>query len=181
MIREIWKPIKDFEGLYEVSSLGRVASLPRLKKYKNSGGFAKVDGRILTIRKQRDGYWLAYLSKESKQYYRYVHRLVAEAFLGPVPEELTVNHKDGDKNNNIPNNLEYCTMKENNAHAGRINLKPAGIYHHNSVLTKENQSFILKKFDQGWTHKKIALQLKVSRSTVSYFLAGKTYMKDVKP
>ena len=106
---EEWRPVRDFEGLYEVSNLARVRSVDRWKKYRGyDDRFAFCKGRILSPCLLHCGYYLVVLSKDGVLYRRTVHRLVAEAFV-PNPENLPqVNHKDENKSNNIPSNLEWC-------------------------------------------------------------------------
>ena len=99
MKKEIWKDIKNYEGLYQVSNLGRVKSL-----YYN---------KILQNAVQKDGYFQVSLSKNGIQKMYLVHRLVAEAFLPNPHNYLCVNHKDEDKSNNIYTNLEWCDVKYN--------------------------------------------------------------------
>lgn len=103
---EIWKPKKDYEGLYEVSNLGRVKSL-------GNGNSNNSKERILKPGKVKGGYLQICLSKNRKHKNFYIHRLVAEAFL-PNPDNLPfINHKDEDKTNNSVENLEWCTFEYN--------------------------------------------------------------------
>lgn len=100
-MKEIWKSVKGYEGLYEVSSLGRV------KNVKKSKFIAIVK------RDKNSEYRCASLSKDGTQKIYGVHRLVAEAFL-PNPENLpVVNHKDENPANNCVENLEWCTQQYN--------------------------------------------------------------------
>lgn len=92
-MEEIWKDIKDYEELYWVSNLGRVKSKRKILKPINSE-YLKVG-----------------LSKNGIQTTKYIHRLVAETFLGK--SDLQVNHKDENKHNNCVDNLEWITFKEN--------------------------------------------------------------------
>ena len=109
-MNEEWKPIKDFEGLYEVSNLGRVRSLDR--HVKNQGTFV-LRGKLLALTADKRGYKHLLLWKNGKSKLGLVHRLVAAAFI-PNPCNLPqVNHKDENKGNNNVSNLEWCTAKYN--------------------------------------------------------------------
>lgn len=101
-VREVWKDVKGYEGLYAVSNLGNIYSYYMKKQKKQS------------IRK--DGYKFVVLKKNGKQKYMMVHRLVAEAFI-PNPENLPmINHKDENPLNNCIDNLEWCTALYNNTY-----------------------------------------------------------------
>ena len=115
---EIWKPIAGYEGLYEVSNLGRVKSLERYE-IARKGVVRKRKGRILKSASDKDGYLKVTLSKEHKLKTIGVHRLVAEAFIPNPENKNTVNHKDENKNNNVVENLEWSTNGENNNHGSR--------------------------------------------------------------
>ena len=104
-MKEIWKDIKDYEGLYQVSNLGRVKRI--------------TTGRVLKPLKHANGYLMVKLSKNSIVYTKTVHRLVAEAFI-PNPEHKSeINHIDENKTNNNVSNLEWMTRKENINHGTR--------------------------------------------------------------
>ena len=102
-----WKPVKDYEGYYEVSDQGQVR---RIK-----GGKGTRLGKCLSPSATGSGYPQVILAKDRVHKTHMVHRLVAEAFLGPAGE-LTVNHKNGDKCDNRLSNLEYMTQADNNRH-----------------------------------------------------------------
>lgn len=102
-MEEVWKDIVGYEGLYQISNLGRVKSLPR----------PKTKGGIMTQHADKRGYKVVVLSKQGKLKVCKIHRLVAEAFI-PNPGNLPqINHKDENKQNNCANNLEWCTAKYN--------------------------------------------------------------------
>ena len=110
MTEEIWKDVVGWEGLYQVSSLGRVKSLPRLNRTPTTTYISKE--RLLTPQLSKGGYYRVVLSKDGKSKHFFIHRLVAEAFIG-VNKGMTINHKDEDKSNNRADNLEYMTRAEN--------------------------------------------------------------------
>ena len=113
---EQWKPIKNFEGLYEVSNMGRLRSV---YKYKNtivrsgSSAIIPVRPKLLYLNKTRSGYYHVILYKESKRYEYSVHRLVALHFCEGYKRGYVVNHKDEDPSNNRADNLEWCTALYN--------------------------------------------------------------------
>ena len=109
---EIWKDIEGFEGIYQVSNLGRVKSLSRVVRGPRRG-FRSVRERILKYRITSKGYALVQLCKPKVQQQVLVHRLVAQAFI-PNPLGLKlVNHKDENPLNCQVENLEWCTHKYN--------------------------------------------------------------------
>lgn len=106
--KEVWKDIKGFEGIYQVSNLGRVKSLPRYTVQKHW-----VEERILNSHHNNSGYCDISLYQDTKRVHKKVHRLVAEAFL-PNPYNLPeVDHIDTNKDNNCVWNLRWCTHSEN--------------------------------------------------------------------
>ena len=108
-MEEEWRPVKGYEGLYEVSNMGRVKSLHYGKE------------RILRMPDNSAGYRNVELENKAPQR-KLVHRLVAEAFI-PNPMNLpVVNHLDGDKHNNCVSNLEWCTYRQNTLHAIKLGL-----------------------------------------------------------
>jgi hypothetical protein len=117
---EIWKSINNYENLYEVSNLGRVRSLNKLKS------------RILKPR-IRDGYYAVSLSKNNKRKDGKISRLVAIAFIENPLNLVIVNHLDGNKLNNNADNLEWCNNRENIHH------------YHSKKNTQTNESCIYKR------------------------------------
>ena len=120
---EQWKPIKNFEGLYEVSNMGRFRSV---YKYKNtitrsgSPAIIPVRPKLLNINKTQSGYYHVVLYKESKRYEYSAHRLVALQFCEGYKRGYAVNHKDEDKLNNKADNLEWCTELYNRRYGTAI-------------------------------------------------------------
>lgn len=101
-MEEIWIDIEGFEGLYQVSNLGRVKRV--------------TTGRILKGGKDKDGYLQVTLCKNSTKSTKKIHRLVAQTFVSNSENKPEINHIDEDKANNRVNNLEWSTRKENNNH-----------------------------------------------------------------
>lgn len=111
---EVWKDIEGFEGLYQVSNIGRVKCVEH--KCPGRHGLRTVKEHIMTQVKGAKGYFYVSLSNMDRGRTFTVHRLVAKAFI-PNPEDLPcVNHKDEDKFNNNVNNLEWCTSLYNNTY-----------------------------------------------------------------
>jgi hypothetical protein len=117
VIVEIWKPIKGWEGFYEVSSLGRVRSIDRVYPALTGTGILKpklFKGKELKLRRFKDKYCTVNLSvKGINKKECNVHRLVAEAFIGACPEGLEVCHNNGVNTDNRAENLRYDTRLAN--------------------------------------------------------------------
>lgn len=121
---EQWRDIAGYEGLYQVSDLGRVKSLPFMQRAVSKRGkeyWRQTKERILHQGLQNSGYMLVFLWKGDKQKACTVHRLVAKAFL-PTSTKRTVNHIDGNKRNNALVNLEWVSYTDNHLHAVELGL-----------------------------------------------------------
>ncbi len=133
-------------GLYEVSNLGNVRSL-KYRRQKEIGSNTRK--HLLKPSKHKDGYLMVVLTKNKKQKLKYVHRLVAEAFILNPNNYLEVNHKDGTKDNNDINNLEWCTRLDNIKHVYTNNLKRLGKYLYNarSVCQYDLEGNFVTRYD----------------------------------
>lgn len=109
-MKEIWRPIKDYEKLYEVSNTGQVRSL--------CGRYGEL--RILKQSVGSKGYMLVTLCNHGHQKTVNVHKLVANAFISNPDQLPCVNHKDEDKTNNNVSNLEWCSYYHNNTYGNRL-------------------------------------------------------------
>lgn len=122
---EIWEDIKGYEGLYQISNLGQVKSLEKYVPYKHtSNALQKKPCRILKGEISKCGY-IRVVLQNCKRERCLVHRLVANAFISNPENKKTVNHKDGNKQNNSARNLEWATQSENLIHAVKTGLKPS--------------------------------------------------------
>lgn len=112
---EIWRDVKDYEGLYQVSNYGRVKSLE--KERWNRFAYISIPNHILKARIDKKGYisYILYKNGIKKSYKG--HRLTINAFVNNINNKPQINHIDGNKLNNKLNNLEYNTQTENINHA----------------------------------------------------------------
>jgi hypothetical protein len=103
IIQEIWKPIINYEGLYEISNYGRIKSLKR----------NTANERIRKSYKNKDGHLQIILCKNGRCEQFYIHRLVLETFIGPCPMGMECCHNDSNGENNFIGNLRWDTRSEN--------------------------------------------------------------------
>lgn len=179
METEIWKDILGYEGLYQISSEGRVKTLAkkpvgklnayqirRLKKEKILKG-ATLKGR--------GNYRQIALSKSDIAKTFLIHRLVAEAFLPNPENKPQVNHINGIKNDNRLENLEWCTTFENMAHAVRIGLHSMKGERHNLSRLKDEDVLRIRELGKTKTADEITTLYNVSKSNIAQILCGKTW------
>lgn len=174
IVDEVWKDIPEYEGYYQVSSIGRVRSCDRVVSGR-WGLYSRV-GALRSPSIDRYGYLQLVLHKLSRAKHFPVHTLVASAFLGARPEGFHVNHVDGNKLNNFFGNLEYCTTQENTAHAIALGLQDnKGELNFSSVLTESDVISIRLRLAAGELQVEIAKSFGVCRSTISAIKCGKTW------
>lgn len=119
---EVWKQIKGYEGLYEVSNTGRVKSVARVVNTSDNRALP-IKEKILTLhaskcdKKHPRPMFHVELWKNNKREVPFIHRLVAQAFIPNPDNKPQINHIDGDRRNNNVENLEWCTNGENVKHA----------------------------------------------------------------
>jgi hypothetical protein len=113
-MKEEWKDISGYEGLYQISNHGRVKSLERNEK------FCKRPESILKTFLCGSGYQEIILKNKEGRKPKLIHRLVAEAFIPNEEGKREVNHKDGNKTNNEVSNLEWVTPSENQSHSHKV-------------------------------------------------------------
>lgn len=168
--KEIWRDIKGYEGLYQVSNLGNVKSLT----YKNTKQI-----RNRRPYKNKNGYLRVELSKNGKKKKVSIHRLVAQAFILNTDNKPEVNHKNGIKADNRADNLEWVEPKENIRHAIISGLtQQRGQDSPNAKLTNEQARKIREEYiprDRKYSAYALARKYGVSATTIQYILHNKTY------
>jgi len=161
-MQEIFKDIKGYESLYQISNLGRIKSLKFNKE------------KILIPNKKRKGYLSILLYNKGLKGY-YIHRLVAKAFISNPENKPCINHKNGIKSDNRIENLEWVTYSENNKHAYKIKLiDKKGEKNSNHKLEKKDILFIRKNKNK-YFQKELAKIFNVNPVTISYILRYKTW------
>lgn len=170
-MQEIWKDIKDYEGIYQVSNLGRVKSLKRVTGGDRNRRLKEI---IFKQHKLKDGYLGVILYKNNiKKNFR-VHRLVAEAFIVNPANKSDVNHIDGVKDNNIASNLEWNNRQENITHAKEVlNAKFGQCYRENDSRIKLVKADVIQIRNSKLKLKELAANFKVSASHVCNIRNGK--------
>jgi hypothetical protein len=140
-LQEEWRDIAGFEGCYQVSNIGRVRSLSRM--ISNGKGFYRSKDKILKPNTLFKGYLQVELKRSLRRHPLQVHRLVAIAFLPNTKNYPQVNHKNGDKQDNRVENLEWCDNSMNQKHAWENGLQKvsgkAGKPKRMVVLSKDNE------------------------------------------
>lgn len=170
---EKWMPVVGWEGLYEVSSQGRVRSLPRFYKSGSKQGIVLSPTLFTT------GYLYVMLHPGRKK--ATVHSLVAKAFLENKDNKKQINHKDGIKSNNQIANLEWCTCSENALHAYKTGLRvptkgtEKGDKCPSSKLNGVQVLAIKIRLEKGESCKSIARDYPVQVGTIGHIKAGTTW------
>ena len=145
---EVWKDIKEYEGLYQISNKGNI---------KNKNKELKQD-------ENKKGYMCITLHKKGKKKKKGIHRIVAETFIQNNESKKQVNHIDGNKKNNSIENLEWVTPKENIRHAEKNKLR-------NSILKNPNSKLSLKDIQEirnsDKSTKELMIVYNVSKTTIN--------------
>lgn len=162
---ENWQSVNNYEGIYEISSYGRLRSLKfnRLRYFN-----LKADGW---------GYVIVVLHKKGKREAVRFHRLVASHFIANPDNKKEVNHKDGNKLNNRVDNLEWVTPEENMKHAfsTKLNVPKKGEKHQGSKLSNRKAQMIKDLYATGiYKQSDIGEEFNISQTRVSAIVLGQT-------
>ena len=159
---------------YDVNTLGQVR--------RAAGGRGARRGKPVKPQEHRTGYYYVHLWEHGRRTAVRVHRLVAEAFYGPIADGLDVNHKDGDRGNNAPLNLEPVTPSENVRHAYDVLHRPPssrGARHYKAKLTPREVRWMRRVWPawrrQGRTQAELGEVVGVSDSVVSRILSRQAW------
>ncbi len=168
-MNEIWKPIINFEKYYEVSSQGRIK--------RTAKGNGTWPGRILKQALSKNGYSQVYLCKNNKMFFKQVHRLILESFYRLPKIKEQCNHKNGIKDDNRLENLEWVSQSQNQKHRyetlGHYGL--VGSKNPNSKLTKKEVLEIRQLCEKKQKLKDIAKKFNVTFQTISDIKRQKTW------
>jgi hypothetical protein len=157
---EVWKWVRDYEGLYLVSDEGRI-----MNRF----------GKLLRPNKGTKRYFGVVLYKDKKPKSHLVHRLVAEAFHENESNLPQVNHKDGDPNNNFASNLEWVSAKDNTLHRCRVLKRGVGSSTKASKISEQDVFEIRHLLSLGLQQKSVAELFNVSRDIVHCIKQGRTW------
>ncbi len=161
---EVWCPTLGFEGLYEVSSRGRVRALRIVNKQTDH---VRSSPRLLKPSFARGGYLFVQLCRKNKKHARRVHRLVLEAFVGLRPLGHQASHLDGSRTNNNIANLTWMTVKDNCALKKQHGTHTFGETSPYAKLTPPAVRRIRKALKRGETGRSIAARFGVGEATIS--------------
>lgn len=178
---EVWLPVVGWEDLYVVSSIGNV---------KRTKPGARGRGGNPLKAQSKNGYPAVFLIDRRRREPWYVHRLVALAFLGPIPTGYEVNHINADRADNRVENLEYVTHKANAQHAVKLGRWPSGERHGlrkhphraprgerqgSSRLTDDAVRQIRTRAAQGESKRELAAEFNISESNIYQVCRGRTW------
>lgn len=171
-MKETWKPVVGYEGIYEVSSFGRVKTVDHFVDYKQSGKYKTKMHVKEKIRKLQNikGYLTVQLLSKGSSRTALVHRLVANAFIHNPLNKPDVNHIDNNTSNNNVTNLEWCTEKENNYHCIRSgrHVSKKGSSHPHSKLSEKDIPIIKQLRKDGLSYRLIGEHYGVHLGTIFY-------------
>lgn len=162
-MKEIWKDIPGFEGVYQASTLGRIRSLDRTiirgASRRRGPHEAKLKGKILAQATGVQGYQVVPLGKEFPSCR--VHQLIAKTFIKNPEGKPMINHIDGNVKNNQVDNLEWCTNKENQIHARDVLHRKFGAYQSKPVRCIETGEMFENSIHAAKGNKQVANRIRM--------------------
>lgn len=171
-----WIPIIGWEGLYEIFIDDKSVVIRSVCRVINKTMSTSVDdflypipSKIITQQVTKKGYLRVCLSYEGISKLVFVHRLVADTFLEKIIDKNFINHKDGNKKNNLPSNIEWCNPSENLNHAYKNNLRTQ--IKKCRVLTHQQMEEIILNYNSSESYFNIAKRYNVSFSTIQRVLS----------
>jgi NUMOD4 motif/HNH endonuclease len=177
-MKERWKAVVGFEGLYEVSDRGRVRSIGRLEVITRIQ-FGKKDthsrvrkGGLISVKENSRGYRVVTLWKNGKAYFPFVHQLVLAAFVGRRVKNSVSRHLDGNCRNNSPTNLAWGSQKDNVADSIEHGTWTHGIAH---GMAKNNDEIVREIRRSEDSQRVIAARYGISQGAVWQIRSGKTW------
>lgn len=177
MSQEIWKDVPGYEGVYQVSDLGRVKRIKAGTGAKH-GLILKTQADTRSTHNPYARVMLYNGSHKTRKKFS-IHRLVAEVFIGPCPDDFQVNHKDGDPTNNKASNLEYLSHIDHDKHTRNILKwfpKNQGERHGRVKLTSNEVKEIRKLYATGkYFYKDIAKMYGVKYGCIGDIIRGKNW------
>lgn len=186
---EIWKDIPNYEGLYQASNLGNIKRLSKID-YKGINNCKRIfKEKIHKPVLQKSGYLLCALTKNKITKKYLVHRIIAETFIKNEFNKKQVNHINGIKNDNVIENLEWCTRNENTIHAwknGLIKLTDKMIdslnkgRRHNAKLTNEQINEIRNNKYYFGLYTELSKKYKITPEAIRNIYILKTYKNGTK-
>lgn len=166
---EIFLPVLGFEGMYHVSNFARVKSLARL----DASGKPRKE-RLLKPYYTEDGYLRVCFVRNGKPYHPQLHRVVFEAFHHAIPEGMEINHKNGVRDDNRPDNLE-CLTHADNIRYSKEQLGANYATYGNARMTPQQRERIFELRKMGHTYMQIAKDVGFSKSQVGNVLSKKCW------
>lgn len=177
---ELWKDVDGFSGVYAVSNFGRVKSHARTRHATDRWGNWQtyvMTEKIVQPEVTRTGYLRVYLRADKKRQRSGVHQLVAGAFLPQKPtEKHQLNHKNGVKTDNLPENLEWVTAQENCLHRSRVLKLGCGERNHRAKLTSDDVRAIREKYANGYRQAALAQEYGVRTNNICFIVNRKTWV-----
>ncbi|WP_286776576.1 MULTISPECIES: NUMOD4 motif-containing HNH endonuclease [unclassified Pseudomonas] len=175
-MQEVWKAIPGYESYYEVSDRGRVRSLERRTTDRLGRPFVRY-GKLLSLNTEAKGYKSIRLCVETKHRTFKVHRLVAYAFLPQPLDGQQINHINGIKDDNRPENLEWVTSEENMRHAFSSGLGRSSLGENNvrAILCADDVRQVRLLSADGMTCAAISRHYRVSEATIRQILKGRNW------